>query len=122
MATESTRQKGIQAEELAADVLRGKGYKILAQNWTAGKLEFDLIASNQTHIVFVEVKYRSTANYGAPWEAVNSAKRKLVVRAADLYLQRNEVELEPRFDIISIVGGSPQPSIEHFEGAFFPYA
>jgi len=118
----STREKGQQGEDLAASYLVRKGFRILERNWTAGKLEVDLIASSQRIIVFVEVKFRNSNQYGAPWESVNSAKRRSVVRAADVYIQRNAVELEPRFDIISITRGNPDPEIEHLEGAFFPYA
>lgn len=117
---ETTRQKGIQAEDLAAQHLEKKGFRILHRNWTAGKLEVDLIASNASHLLFVEVKSRASDQFGAPLEAVNSAKRRSIVKAADIYLKRTDTALEPRFDIVSIVM-TPQPQIEHIEGAFFPY-
>jgi len=119
---ESTRSKGMKAEERAAAHLESIGYRVIEKNWFAGKLEIDLIATNATHIVFAEVKSRASDQYGAPWESVNSAKRKSIVRAADIYIQRKQVQLEPRFDIISIITNSTTDSVEHFEGAFFPYA
>jgi putative endonuclease len=119
--SENNRQKGQRAEDLAADHLAKKGYQILCRNWTAGKLEIDLIAASKTHLAFVEVKSRSSRAFGAPLEAVNSAKRRSIVRAADIYLSRSDNALEPRFDIISIVMETP-PEIEHIEGAFFPHA
>lgn len=110
----------MRAEDLAAQHLEKKGFRILQRNWTAGKLEVDLIASNATHLLFVEVKSRASDQFGAPLEAVNSAKRRSIVKAADIYLKRNDTSLEPRFDIVSIVM-TPQAQIEHIEGAFFPY-
>ncbi|MFN8699317.1 MAG: YraN family protein [Flavobacteriales bacterium] len=118
--SETTRQKGMRAEDLAAQHLEKKGYRILQRNWTVGKLEIDLIASNASNLLFVEVKSRASDQFGAPLEAVNSAKRKSIVKAADIYLKRTDTTLEPRFDIVSIIM-TPQPQIEHIEGAFFPY-
>jgi putative endonuclease len=118
--SETIRQKGMRAEDLAAQHLEKKGYRILQRNWTVGKLEIDLIASNASNLLFVEVKSRASDQFGAPLEAVNSAKRKSIVKAADIYLKRTDTTLEPRFDIVSIIM-TPQPQIEHIEGAFFPY-
>jgi putative endonuclease len=117
---ETTRQKGMRAEDLAAQHLEKKGFRIIQRNWTVGKLEIDLIASNASNLLFVEVKSRASDQFGAPLEAVNSAKRKSIVKAADIYLKRTDTTLEPRFDIVSIIM-TPQPQIEHIEGAFFPY-
>ncbi len=119
---ETTRSKGMNAEELAAKHLESKGYRVIARNWTAGRLEIDLIATSSSHIVFVEVKSRYSEQYAAPWEAVNSAKRRSVIRAADIYIRQKMIELEPRFDIISVLILPGKESIEHFEGAFFPCA
>ena len=119
--SENSRQKGLRAEDLAAEFLVTKGYRILCRNWTAGKLEVDLIAADKTHLAFIEVKSRSSRAFGAPLEAVNSAKRRSIVRAADIYLSRSDNSLEPRFDIISIIMETP-PEIEHIEAAFFPHA
>jgi len=50
---------GKKGEDLAADYLRKKGYRILKRNWRSGRNEVDIIADNNEYIVFVEVKTRS---------------------------------------------------------------
>lgn len=122
MTEPSSRQKGMAAEDLAAKFLENRGYHVVERNWTFGKLEIDLIATSRTHIVFVEVKSRFGSSFGQPWEAVNSMKRRLIVRAADAYLKRHDSALEPRFDIISIVQRATSSEIEHIEAAFVPVA
>jgi putative endonuclease len=118
--TESARKKGYRAEDLAARFLEEKGFRILEKNWYAGRLEVDLIAADSRHILFVEVKSRASDRFGLPLESVNSAKRKSIVRAADIYLHRHAPAQEPRFDIISILTSQSPPAIEHYEAAFFP--
>jgi putative endonuclease len=122
MNSQTTREKGMQSEDRAAKYLESLGFQIIEKNWTSGKLEVDLIATTSSMIVFVEVKSRYSDKFGAPWEAVNSAKRRSIIRAADIYIQRHNVTLEPRFDIISIITNSQKETIDHYEGAFFPYA
>lgn len=117
------RNKGVQGEEEAAKYLQKKGYKILFRNYSVGKLEIDLICSNEKYLVFVEVKKRHSRAYAPPWEAVNKKKQRNIMMAANIYLKKTDFPLEPRFDIISIVeDGESVLEIEHFEDAFWPTA
>lgn len=116
------RAKGASGEEEAVRYLRANGYRITERNWTAGKLEVDIVAKKGRYIVFIEVKTRFSKSYGEPWEAVRQRKRQNIIRAADIYIQRKNISEEPRFDIISIVFLPEKTEIEHFEGAFWPTA
>lgn len=95
--------KGAAGEVLAAQYLRKKKYTILAANYRTRFGEIDIIAANRKYIAFVEVKQRDSAAIYTPQEAVTSAKQRKLVRTAMLYLQTHETDLQPRFDVISIV-------------------
>ena len=69
-------------------------------------------------MVIIEVKTRQTAEIGEPWEAVTKAKQKIIVQVANNYIQKNNLDIDTRFDIISIVHNSFRTKIEHIEDAF----
>lgn len=110
---------GKKAEDLAADFLVGKGYKILVRNFRFQKAEIDIVAEFQDQIVIVEVKARSTDAFLEPQEAVNKRKIKLLVLATDEFLKQNNIDKDLRFDIISVLPDvSNQLRITHIEDAF----
>lgn len=111
---------GAQGEELAVDFLRRKGYIILDRNWHSGHKEIDIVARHEDTIIFVEVKARTNVFYGNPQDAVTPRKMHLLVLAADAYLRYNAIDLEVRFDIITITGTLEKPYIKHYESAFRP--
>lgn len=97
------RAKGTYFEEKAEKYLEDKGYEILERNYRIRRAEIDLIAKNENTIVFVEVKYRKTSNYGYAQEAVNRKKQQKIYLAAQFYItEKNLTNYDIRFDIISI--------------------
>lgn len=115
-----TNDLGTLGEEMAAKHLHDKGFKILATNWRFGKDEIDIIAEKGEFLVIVEVKTRRSAGFGEPEVFVNQAKQRFLVRATQAYLEKNEVEKETRFDVISIVLNNTTRKINHIEDAFYP--
>lgn len=111
---------GAQGEDIAIDYLRRKGYVILDRNWRSGHKEIDIVARKDDTVVFVEVKARANAFYGNPEDAVTRRKMHLLVLAADAYLRYNAIDLEVRFDVITITGTTAKPYIRHYERAFRP--
>ena len=111
---------GTLGEDLAVDYLRKKGYVMLDRNWRSGHREIDIVARQGNTIVFVEVKSRSSANYGRPEDAVNRRKMHLLVLAADAYLRCHCLDMETRFDVITVTGKLSHPYIKHYEQAFRP--
>lgn len=107
-------------EQLAVEYLKKNGYSIMERNWVHGKLEIDIIAIYKGQIVFVEVKTRTDNWFADPKDAVNRRKVRNIIRAADAYIKMNCIDLEPRFDIIDIVGETGSMQIEHIEDAFMP--
>lgn len=113
---------GEKGEGLAVQLLRRKGYSILAENWRSGRNELDIVARIADSVVFVEVKTRSTNFFGDPSEAVSIAKQKRIIEAANDFLEQHGLELEARFDVISIVASSEGNELDHMEDAFYPLA
>lgn len=111
---------GKSGEQLAVDLLKQKGYTILETNWRSGKFEIDIIAQTDKQLIIAEVKTRTSNFLMEPEAAVTKDKRRMLIRAADIYVQRNNIELEVRFDIISIVIAKEQFRINHIEDAFYP--
>lgn len=111
---------GKKGEELATNFLKKLGYKIIAVNWQEKKFEIDIIAQDQNQLVFVEVKTRATDFFGSPAEAVTHAKQNHLVEGVNYYIEKNEIDLECRFDVIAIVLNNNHQKIEHFKDAFYP--
>lgn len=110
---------GKKAEELAAEYLQKNGYKILVRNFRYQKAELDLVAEKDSLIVVAEVKARSTDVFNLPQEAVNKRKIKLIVSAANYFMEEYNKNQEVRFDIISVLPDENKNlMIEHITDAF----
>ncbi len=120
MKNENSHNLGVEGEKIAKKHLLDKGYAILQQNWRFKKLEVDIIASYKDLIVFVEVKSRSTSDFGEPELFVTKKKQGFLISAAHEYLVSNDIELECRFDIVSVLRNNNKTSVKHLEGAFYP--
>lgn len=110
-----TGQKG---EEIAASYLQNKGFVILEKNWRFKNLEADIIGTLNKTLVIAEVKTRKSNYFGEPETFVNKQKQKNLIKAAHEYIQRNKLDLEVRFDIVSILLSDNQMKINHIEDAF----
>lgn len=108
---------GMEGEAIAAEFLEKLGYQIRERNWRYRKLEVDLIADDGEDLVFVEVKLRSEDDYGLPRDFVGIGKQRNLIRAADAYVNEQEIDRESRFDIIGISMGNSM-EIEHIKDAF----
>ena len=112
---------GKKGEQLAIDYLVKKGYVIRDKNWRFQKAEVDIIAQKKDILAVVEVKTRSTIEFGNPQDFVNPKKIKLLVSAIDEYVISKELDVEVRFDIIAIVSENNNFIIEHLEDAFYHF-
>jgi len=111
---------GQKGEEMAADHLKQKGYKIIFRNWKWGKHEIDIIAEDRDQIIFVEVKTRNDDFQMHPVTAVTIEKQKSIIYAADGYIQKYDINKESRFDVITILKKGESYIIDHIEDAFYP--
>jgi len=117
-ARESTTRRGMRAEDTAAEYLATQGYRIIGRNHRCAVGEIDLIGYDGAVLCFIEVRSRSTVDFGTPLETISRPKIARIVRAARHYLETLPAPWpEMRFDAVGIVLGEP-PSIELVRAAF----
>ncbi|AWG20983.1 endonuclease [Flavobacterium faecale] len=108
-------------EEMAADFLKENGYVILDTNWRFQKAEIDIVCTQNNLLVVVEVKTRTSVEIGLPIDAVNNKKIRLLTRAIDEYVCAKNLDVEVRFDVISIHKEGNSFVIEHITDAFYHF-
>lgn len=109
-------EAGAKGEDLAADYLVAQGFTILFRNYRYGKSEVDLIVQRDDWLVFVEVKARTSVEYGQPEDFVDWRKSERMIRAAENFIFATDWQGHVRFDIISVHLGDP-PEIVQLEDA-----
>lgn len=112
---------GKKGEQLAVDFLLKKDYQIVERNYRFEKAEVDIIAQKDAILAIVEVKTRSTTDFGDPQDFVKPKQMKNLVKAVDEYVTVNDLDVEVRFDIIAIVKENKGYNIEHLEDAFYHF-
>jgi len=102
--TTNSRSAGKKGEDLACKFLKKDKYKILEKNFSCRQGEIDIIAEDRNGVLcFVEVKARSTEDYGLPVEAVTHSKQKRLLATAFIYLENKKIKSKDmRFDIVSV--------------------
>lgn len=109
---------GSKGEDLAAEFLKEKGYRIVTKNFKTSIGEIDIIAEDKGTLVFVEVKTRNNTSYGYPFEAVNYRKKEKIKKVALCYLKNCKKVMPARFDVLSIEMDGDKAKIEHIADAF----
>ena len=108
-------------ERAAKAYLEAKGYKILYENYATPLGEIDLIAREGETLVFVEVKTRSSEEYGPPTVSVTRGKRQQIIKTAELYLLKARLkDVACRFDVVAVTfpREDEAPWIELIRNAF----
>ena len=111
------REIGNHYEDIAADYLKSKDYKILSRNYGNRYGEIDIIAMSERTLVYCECKYRSTECCGDPLSAVDERKQRKICRTALYHYSRYgySKNLPCRFDVIGIYSDG---TVMHVENAF----
>ena len=117
--TLARQQLGKIGEELAVGELERRGYAILARRYRTRCGEIDIVADDDGTLVFVEVRARTTSEFGTAAETVTRQKQlKLAAMATD-YLARMQVKNRPcRFDVVAIDDCETNPRIVVYRNAF----
>jgi putative endonuclease len=113
-----TRAAGRRGEDLAHRFLRRQGFVIVARNYrlASGDAEADLIAWEGETLVVVEVKSRTSGEYGPPERAIGEDKLRHMLRVARKYVAKSGTPWEKvRFDVVTVLL-KPNPEITHFRG------
>ncbi|WBA41454.1 YraN family protein [Hymenobacter canadensis] len=119
MAT-AAHELGHAGEQAAADYLVRQGLEVLHRGYRHGRAEVDLIArQGRQLLVFVEVKARSSSQYGYPETFVSERKKQLFRLAAEQLQLDLDWPGDIRFDILAVTPVAGGFRIEHFEDAFY---
>lgn len=121
------RRIGDLGEKAAVRYLRRRGFRILERNYVADGNEIDVIASDRSHVLFVEVKTRRVGSE-SPMEprpacAVTPEKQRKIMRVASYYKAYHPMDKKMRMDIIEVYvegekGKEKVKKINHMEGAY----
>lgn len=112
---------GKKGEQLAIDLLLKNNYEILERNFRFQKAEVDIIARKKDILAVIEVKTRSTSYFGDPQDFVKPKQIQRLVMAVNEYVTVNNLDVEVRFDIISIIKNGGGFNMEHLENAFYHF-
>lgn len=111
---------GRRGEDIVHRFLQRVGMTVVARNHRtpSGSGEVDLIAWDDDTLVFVEVKSRTSEDFGPPDRAIDDAKRQRLTRAALDYARRADIPLSKvRFDVVNVVLSTP-PALTHYRDVF----
>jgi len=118
------RSSGDRYEELAAELLTRHNLRIVARNWSCKAGEIDIVARDDTHLVFVEVRARARSRFASAAATVDRRKQQRLLRAARWFLQqhRGYCRLPCRFDVVAFdvtaQDGAAPPRAQWIRGAF----
>ena len=97
------RDTGILGEKLAGVFLKKRGYRILETNYRCPNGEIDIIARHKDYLVFVEVRTKTSLEFGSPEESITSTKKERMRAAAFHYRQeRNNLPQSWRIDVVAV--------------------
>ena len=114
------QQLGEAAEAAACAHLERAGLRLIARNVRYRVGELDLVMRDGDSLVFVEVRYRQSAQHGSGAESVDARKRQRLVRAALAYLAAHPADAARpcRFDVVDATGSASAPSLHWHRDAF----
>ena len=98
----STKNIGSAIENLACAYLIRQGFRIYARNYRYKTGEIDIIGLDEGCLTFVEVRYRSSENYGGAIASIDLRKQQRIIRTAHYYLIQHPLDLPCRFDAVLV--------------------
>jgi len=100
--TRSRKGLGRLGEQLAAQALTARGYRIRERNWRCQTGELDIVAEDGGVLVVVEVKTRRGREFGSPEETVTPTKQAKLVELAATYVQHDSWQGDWRIDVVAV--------------------
>ncbi len=97
------RDVGILGEKLAKDFLKKRGYRITETNYRCPEGEIDIVAKHRDYLVFIEVRTKTSLEFGSPEESITLAKMGKL-RAVAAHYQQTHSNLPQlwRIDVVAI--------------------
>lgn len=112
------RTRGDLAEDLALKYFSARGFELVQRNFNCRLGEIDLIMLDQKSLVFIEVRYRTSSQFGGALESITPAKQAKLRRAAQMFLLATKNSDCPcRFDILCVSGNLRKPDYQWIENA-----
>ncbi len=119
MSQPGTLERGRAAEQEAEAYLEKQGLRAVTRNYRSARGELDLVMRDGDYLVFVEVRYRKSAQFGGAAESVHQRKQRRVIAAAQYYLQQHKVTRAPcRFDVVLLTPEAGHDKITWIKDAF----
>ena len=115
---DSRKNIGAAGEKEASKYLQSKGYQIITNNYRSRFGEIDIIAKDKDTIVFIEVKTRSSSNFGSPADSVNYHKLRKLIKTSQFYVSRFNIS-DYRFDVIEVSLQDGGFYVNHLENVTF---
>jgi len=113
------KELGKKGEEVALRFLKKNGYRLIEQNYVCKMGEMDIIGKEKDTLVFIEVKTRTSREFGPPQLAVNAWKQRQLSKVALNYLNEKRLkDVKARFDVVAILLGQEREEIELIKDAF----
>ena len=112
--------RGADAEKAALVYLKARGLRLLEKNYRCSAGELDLVMLDQQELVFVEVRYRCSDQFGGAASSVGADKQRKLRHSGEYFLQ-NHPNLSfggCRFDVVAIAGTAPEYRIDWISDAF----
>ncbi len=113
-------EKGNKAEQIAAEYLAGKNYRIREKNWRYCHKEIDIIAEKDGKLIIVEVKSRTGEGEEDASEIFSTVKMKNMVDAAEAYIFKENLMMEVQFDFFLVIFNPLGHKVQHIPEAFIP--
>jgi putative endonuclease len=116
-----SRPIGFAHEDRALEYLKQQGLKLIVRNFLCKLGEIDLIMKDSANkLIFVEVRYRGSKNYGSSAASVSRGKQIRLVRTANWYLRAHYPGAPPlcRFDVVAI-NGDNESDLNWIKNAFY---
>ena len=111
---------GIKGEKIAVSFLKENGYELLELNYRFKHLEVDIITKKEGMLVVVEVKTRASDYMAGPEITVSKKKQRDIIKVTNEFIYERDLDIEVRFDIISIILNEKEQTIDHISDAFYP--
>ena len=113
-------ETGRRGEEVAAEWLVRRGFRVLARNWRSGHKELDLVVESERAVHIVEVKTLTPPVLSLPAEKVDVRKQARLMAAARRLIAERHIDREVQFDIVAVVLDGDEPKVEYIPEAFYP--
>ncbi len=97
------RETGAQGEQIAANYLKRKGYRIRERNFRCREGEIDIVAEKGDFLVFVEVRTKTDTSFGTPEESITASKKDKLITLAQTYIETHTgLPASWRIDVVAI--------------------